>query len=101
MTYDVILRKKQNTYVARVRDWPEVVIEEDSREKAITQIKAQLAEYLSRPPEVVQIDLEPVAHGDHPWLQFAGMWADDPSWDDFMTEVEAYRREIDRTDTEA
>ena len=46
MTYDVILRKTKNKYVARVRDWPEVVIEEDSREAAITQIKAQLAEEL-------------------------------------------------------
>src|SRR5437868_18094 len=25
MTYDVILRKQQNKYIARVRDWPEVM----------------------------------------------------------------------------
>ncbi len=62
MTYDVILRKRQNKYVARVREWPEVVIEEDSREEAITQMKAQLSEYLSQRPEVIQIDLEPVTH---------------------------------------
>jgi hypothetical protein len=101
MTYDVILRKKTNKYVARVRDWPEVVIEEDSREAAITHIKAQLSEYLSQPPEVIQIDLEPAGHGDHLWLQFAGMWADDPSWDDFVAEVKAYRQEIDEAATEA
>jgi predicted RNase H-like HicB family nuclease len=100
MTYDVILRKKQNKYVARVRDWPEVIIEEDSREEAIAQIKAQLSEYLSQPPEVIQIDLETVTHSGHPWVQFAGMWADDPTWDDFMVEVEAYRQEMDETDTE-
>ncbi len=101
MTYDVILRKKQNKYVARVREWPEVVIEEDSREEAITQMKAQLSEYLSQRPEVIQIDLEPVTHHEHPWLQFAGMWADDPTWDDFVAELEAYRQEIDQADTEA
>jgi predicted RNase H-like HicB family nuclease len=101
MTYDVILRKTKNKYVARVRDWPEVVIEEDSREAAITQIKAQLSAYLSQPPEVIPIDLEPVARGDHLWLQFAGMWANDPTWDAFVAEVEAYRQEIDEADTEA
>ena len=101
MTYDVILRKTKNKYVARVRDWPEVVIEEDSREAAITQIKAQLSAYLSQPPEVIPIDLEPVVHAGHLWLQFAGMWADDPTWDDFVAEVEAYRQEIDEADTEA
>jgi predicted RNase H-like HicB family nuclease len=101
MTYDVILRKTKNKYVARVRDWPEVVIEEDSREEAITQIKAHLSAYLSQPPEVIQIDLEPAVHGDHLWLQFAGMWADDPAWDDFVAGVKAYRQEIDKADTEA
>jgi predicted RNase H-like HicB family nuclease len=101
MTYDVILRKKHNKYIARVRDWPEVVIEEETREAAITQIKQQLTAYLSQPPEVIHIELEPSATGEHPWLQFAGMWADDPTWDDFVTEVAAYRQEMDKADAEA
>ena len=75
MTYDVILRKKNNKYIARVRNWPELVIEEDSRDEALMQIKEQLAEYLSQPPEIVQIGLDsPPEHKDHPWLRFAGMW---------------------------
>jgi predicted RNase H-like HicB family nuclease len=101
MTYDVILRKKQNKYIARVRDWPEVVIEEETREAALTQIKQHLTTYLSQPPEVIQIELEPVVTAEHPWLQFAGMWADDPMWDDFVTEVAAYRQEMDKADAEA
>ena len=100
MTYDVILRKKDNKYIARVRNWPELVIEETSREAAISQIKAELLEYLSHPPEVVQIDLESIA-GENPWLKFAGMWAGDPTWDDFLAEVEAYRQEIDEANPEA
>jgi hypothetical protein len=101
MTYDVILRKKYDKYVARVREWPEVVIEEETREAAITQVKQQLAAYLSQPPEVVQIVLAPVVTAEHPWLQFAGMWADDPTWDDFVTEVAACLREMDKSDAEA
>jgi predicted RNase H-like HicB family nuclease len=101
MTYDVILRKTQNKYIARVRDWPEVVVEEETREAALMQIKRHLTTYLSQPPEVIQIELEPVVTSEHPWLQFAGMWADDPMWDDFVTEVAAYRQEMDKTDAEA
>jgi len=101
MTYEVILRKNLNKYIARVRDWPEVVIEEETREAAIAQIKQQLRAYLSQPPEVIQIELEPVAPGEHPWLQFAGIWADDPTWDDFVAEVAAYRQEMDKADAEA
>ena len=101
MTYDVILRKKQDKYIARVRDWPEVVIEEETREAAITQIKQQLMAYLSQPPEVIHIELEPAAMGEHPWLQFAGMWADDPTWEDFVAEVAAHRQDMDQADAGA
>ncbi len=100
MTYDVILRKKDDRYVARVRDWPEVVVEENTREAAISQIKTQLGEYLNNPPEIVQIDLDQTAK-ENPWLKFAGMWADDPTWGEFMAEVEAYRQEIDEAGPEA
>jgi len=101
MTYEVILRKNLNKYIARVRDWPEVVIEEETREAAIAQIKQQLRAYLSQPPEVIRIELEPAAPGEHSWLQFAGIWADDPTWDDFVAEVAAYRQEMDKADAEA
>ena len=100
MTYDVILRKKNNRYIARVRDWPELVVEETSREAAINQMREQLVEYLSAPPEVVQIDVEPMTQAN-PWLKFAGMWADDSTWNDFLAEVEAYRQETDQANLEA
>lgn len=101
MTYAVILRKRNEKYIARVREWPEIVIEEDSREDAIAHIKTDLSAYLSQPPEVIQIDVESGTVAEHPWLQFAGMWADDPTWQDFLDEVEASRKEIDRLETEA
>lgn len=101
MTYDIILRKKQNKYIARVRDWPEVVIEEETREAALTQIRQHLIVYLSQTPEVIPIELEPVEAAEHPWLQFAGMWTDDPTWDDFVTEVATYRQEMDEANAEA
>jgi hypothetical protein len=84
-----------------MRDWPEVVSEEETHEAAMTQIKQQLTAYLSQPPEVIHIELEPAAPGEHLWLRFAGMWADNPTWDDFVTEVAASRQEMDKTDTEA
>ena len=99
MTY-VILRRKNDKYIARVRDWPELIIEETTREAAIDQIKSQLIEYLNQPPEIVQIDLES-NDIENPWLKFAGMWADDPTWDEFLAELESYRQEIDEADLEA
>lgn len=101
MTYDVILRKKQNKYIAHVREWPEVVIEEETREAALVQIKQQLITYLSQAPEVIPIEIEATIATVHPWLRFAGMWVDDPTWDDFVAEVAAHRQEMDAADVEA
>ena len=78
-----------------------MVSEGDTRDAAITQIKQHLRTYLSQPPEVIHIELEPVVTTQHPWLQFAGMWAGDPTWDDFVTEVAAYRQAMDKADAEA
>ena len=31
----------------------------------------------------------------HPWLEFAGIFKDDPSFDQFLQEMENYRQEVD------
>jgi hypothetical protein len=31
----------------------------------------------------------------HPWLEFAGIFKDDPSFDQFLQEMETYRKEVD------
>jgi len=30
---------------------------------------------------------------DDPWVQFAGMWQDDPDWEQFQSDIERFRRE--------
>jgi hypothetical protein len=32
---------------------------------------------------------------EHPWLKFAGMFADDPDWEEFQAAIEENRRELD------
>jgi hypothetical protein len=34
----------------------------------------------------------------HPWMEFAGMWADDPDFDEFVAEMKKIREEEDRED---
>jgi len=31
-----------------------------------------------------------------PWLEFAGMWVDEPKWETFQAEIAAYRKSIDK-----
>jgi predicted RNase H-like HicB family nuclease len=95
MIYDVILSRKNNKYVARVKEWPEVTAEEPSREEAIREVESRLVEYLTNQVEVVQIEVELAAKEDNPWLRNFGRFKDDPTFDDLQAKIAAYRQEID------
>ena len=44
----------------------------------------------------VRENVKPTSNpSDDPWVKYAGMFKDDPDFDDFLAEMEAYRREID------
>ncbi len=94
MVYDVILSQHDQKYLARVKEWPEVTVEEDSRDSAIQQIKAHLVEYLAHPIEVIQIDVPVMTNAGHPWHDKFGWFQDDPTFDDLQVEIAAYRKEI-------
>jgi len=95
MTYDVILRKEKNAYTARIREWPEIIVQRPSRDEALEQITRQLSEYLTRQVEIVQIDIPLPDSSHNPWLQQFGAFRDDPTFDDLQTEIAAYRKDID------
>lgn len=97
MVCDVILSKKDSKYVARVKQWPEVFVEDSTREAVIDRVKTQLLDYLTNQIEVVKIDVPLPAHTGNPWLDKFGWFKDDPTFNDLQAEIAAYRREIDQT----
>lgn len=46
----------------------------------------------------VQWPVSKQAETKHPWMKFAGMFKDDPYWDEFKEAIAEYRREIDAED---
>ena len=96
MTCDVILSKKNGKFVARVKEWPEVVVEERTRDAAITQVKTQLRDYLTNLVEVIKIDVPLPAETGNPWLEKFGWFKDDPTFDDLQAEIAAFRKTIDK-----
>lgn len=94
LKYDVLLEQtKGNGYTARLLAWPETVVEAPTREKALQQMRVLLLERLAK-AEIVTLEIQPTEIG-HSWAPFAGMWADDPSFEEFQAEIQRYRREID------
>ena len=96
MICDVILSKTNNAYIARAKEWPEIIVEQATRNQAIQQIKTRLIDYLTNQIEVVQIEIPLAPITGNPWLDKFGWFKDDPTFDDLQAEIAVYRQELDQ-----
>lgn len=108
MTYYVAIENGiANRYTASVIGWPTCVAEGATREEAIARVKQQFTERLNQ-VEIVPIEVESasidevpekMATLEHPWAKFAGMYQDNPLFDEVLASIQAYRRAIDEDET--
>ncbi len=99
MTFDVLLTQKNKKFFAHVRQWPEIVGVGETEETALSKARDALKSLLSE-GRIVQLELE-MEPNEHPWQQFAGMFAQDVDWNDFQTSVEQYRHQANQALSEA
>lgn len=99
MQYTVFLQnKKDGGYLAWVPALPACRSEGDTREEALENIRNSLKETLTNLVEItqVEVDIPQMSRKESdPWLEFRGMFADDPDFDAFLQEIKAYRQELD------
>ncbi|MGH9831692.1 MAG: type II toxin-antitoxin system HicB family antitoxin [Blastocatellia bacterium] len=102
MQYQVLVENgNQNGFIASVIGMPDCRAEGRTEEEAIAGVTTALTERLSR-GKVVTIEVEQLRVGgaagltDNPWLKYAGIFADDPTFDDFLEKMAQYRREEDK-----
>ena len=94
LTYSVIIeRAKEGSYKATVWGLPDCQATGDTREVALTSINDILTARLENAEVVVQEIVLPEA--ENPWIKFAGMYKDNPLFNDMLAEMEVYRREVD------
>jgi hypothetical protein len=95
MTVNVLVQPNpEKGYTATVLGWTDLVVEAPTKEEALEKVRAELANKLAK-GEIISLQIEP-ANGEHPWMKFAGMWENDPTFDDFLKEIKAYREEVDK-----
>ncbi|MBD0264212.1 MAG: type II toxin-antitoxin system HicB family antitoxin [Tolypothrix sp. Co-bin9] len=93
-TYDVLIEdEKYGGFSATVIGLPDCKAIGATKEEALTSLYEHLTERLAK-AEIVSIKIEP-PKAEHPWMKFAGMFKDDPQFDDMLADIEAYRRELD------
>lgn len=97
MMYSVLLTKQPNSlYTARVLSLPDVVVSGTDDAEVLARVRTTIA-LMHANSRLVQVEAPPLAsESDDPWLRFAGMWENDPDWDQFQSEVSAFRQAIDQ-----
>jgi len=97
MRYEIVVTKHLNNgYTARPVLFPEVVVTGADEQETLERVRAAIVDMQST-SRIIAIDvpLNAEAIPADPWLEFAGIWADEPNWEAFQEEVAAYRHSID------
>ncbi|MFB2937473.1 type II toxin-antitoxin system HicB family antitoxin [Aerosakkonemataceae cyanobacterium BLCC-F154] len=94
LTYSVIIeQEKEGNYKATVWGLADCQTTGNTKEAALTNINQLLTARLQNAEIVVQEIALPKS--ENPWIKFAGMYKDNPLFNDMLSEMEAYRREVD------
>lgn len=97
MQYQVFVQNQsEQRFIASIVGIPNLTVEGKTEEEAIEKVKAALETQLAI-GKFITIDISPnlPTPETDPWLKNLGLFADDPTFDDFLAEVAAYRQSVD------
>jgi len=86
-------------YIATVLGWPDLMIKGKTEEEAFNNVRLAVTSRLQQ-SKFVTLDIQNDESND-PWMKFAGIWENDPTFDDFLAEIKAYREVLDKELNEA
>lgn len=98
MTFDVVLlRQIEDGYIARPVLWPDSEVHGNTAQEALERVRGLIHDLLDR-TQFVKVEVDVPGHTiENPWVDKAGMFSDDPTWDDFLIELANHRRRLDET----
>ena len=76
----------------------EITVEGATRDEALGRLRAEIDKRMARGAIVVPLEITPTE--DHPWIQGAGIFRDNPLFDKWQEAISEYRRQVDQ-DAEA
>jgi predicted RNase H-like HicB family nuclease len=88
----LVERVKGNGYRARGKEPFAVSAKGATREEALAKLHAKIQTRLKNGTEIVGLEVGPQPD---PWMEFAGMFKDDPWIDDWKRSIEEYRQKVD------
>ncbi|AFY57016.1 hypothetical protein Riv7116_4597 [Rivularia sp. PCC 7116] len=94
LNYSILIEAKENGYQATVWGLPDCQVFATTKEEAINNLHELMKNRLQNVEIVIQETEKPITK-EHPWMKFAGMFKDDPMFDEVLADIEEYRRELD------
>jgi predicted RNase H-like HicB family nuclease len=88
----LVERVKGNGYRARGKEPFSVSARGVTREEALAKLRAKIQARLKNGTEIIGLEIGPQPH---PWMEFAGMFKDDPMFEDWQKAIAEYRRQVD------
>ena len=102
MQYQVFVQNPaDSTFMASIVGFPNATANGATEQEAIDKLKSILDTQFKHGKMVtIEIDLpsEKSPEKSDPWIDNIGIFQDDPTFDEFLSEVNAYRSDVDRSD---
>ncbi|MFM6192358.1 MAG: type II toxin-antitoxin system HicB family antitoxin [Planktothrix sp.] len=92
LTYPVLIQQQNEEYIVTVLGL-DCKAKGSSREAALEQLLEQVNAMLKQ-SEIVQLEI-PLPKSEHPWMKFAGMYKDNPLFDEVQNYIKADRDQLD------
>lgn len=74
----------------------EITVEGATRDEALGRLRAEIDKRMARGAIVVPLEI--TLTEENPWVQGAGMFRDDPQFDEWQAAILQYRRQVDQDD---
>jgi predicted RNase H-like HicB family nuclease len=96
MRHTVFLKQRDGRYWAVVPLLPSCSAQGRTRKEVLQNLRMAIEETLTD-MEITTVEVNIPSHTatSNPWLETAGMFQDDPLFDEMLAEVAAYRRTLD------
>jgi predicted RNase H-like HicB family nuclease len=97
MQYQVFVQNSaEQHFLAAIVGVPDVTAEGQTEAEAIAKAKTALESKLAMGKLVtIEIETQNLEPEDDPWIKHMGIFTNDPTFDDFLQEVAAYRQQVD------
>ncbi len=99
MQYQVFVQSEsEHHFVASVLGIPNLIVEGKTEEEAISNVKSALEAQLAKGKFVIiEVDAQKEPNQNTTQMKYAGIFASDPIFDDFMEKLSAIRKESNAT----